>query len=58
VDLTPKSTPYAEEAVELQDSSMTPDQIHTINSKSWHKVRKKVGKEERTKSTPNYKASI
>ena len=30
VDLTPKSTPYAEEAVELQDSNMTPDQIYTI----------------------------
>ena len=34
VDLTPKSTPYAEEAVELQDSNMAPDQIYTINSKS------------------------
>ena len=34
VDLTPKSTPYAEEAVELQDSNMTLDQIYTINSKS------------------------
>jgi hypothetical protein len=28
VDLIPKSTPYAEEAVELQDSNMTPDQIY------------------------------
>ena len=45
VDLTPKSTPYAEEAVELQDSNMTPDQIYTINSKSWQKMRKKVRKE-------------
>jgi len=25
VDLTPKSTPYAEKVVELQDSNMTPD---------------------------------
>jgi hypothetical protein len=58
VDLIPKSTPYAEEAVELQDSNMTPDQIYTINSKSWQKVRKKVRKEERTKSTLNHKASI
>jgi len=58
VDLTPKSTPYAEEAVELQDSKMAPDQIYTINSKSWQKVRKKVRKEEHTKLTPNYKASI
>jgi hypothetical protein len=57
VDLTPKSTPYAEKAVELQDSNMAPDQIYTINSKSWQKVRKKVRKEERTKLTPNYKAS-
>ena len=30
----PKSTPYTEEAVELQDSNMAPDQIYTINSKS------------------------
>jgi hypothetical protein len=58
VDLTPKSTPYAEEAVELQDSNMTPDQIYTINSKSWQKLRKKVRKEERTKLTLNHKASI
>ena len=58
VDLTPKSTPYPEEAVELQDSNMAPDQIYTINSKSWQKMRKKVRKEECTKSTPNYKASI
>ena len=42
MDLTPKSTPYAEEAVELQDSNMAPDQIYTINSKSWQKVRKNV----------------
>ena len=41
VDLTPQSTPYAEEAVELQDSNMTPDQIYTINSKSWQKIRKR-----------------
>ena len=41
VDLGVKSTPYAEEAVELQDSNMTPDQIYTINSKSWQKVRKR-----------------
>ena len=46
VDLTPKSTPYPEEAVELQDSNMAPDQIYTINSKSWQKMRKKVRKEE------------
>jgi hypothetical protein len=58
VDLTPKSTPYAGEAVELQDSNMAPGQIYTINSRSWQKVRKKVRKEERTKSTPNHKASI
>ena len=58
MDLTPKSTPYAGEAVELQDSNMTPDQIYTINSKSWQKMRKKVRKEERTKSTLNHKASI
>ena len=58
MDLTPKSTPYVEEAVELQDSNMTPDQIYTINRKSWQKVRKKVRKEEYTKLTPNYKASI
>ena len=30
VDLTPKFTPYAEEAVELQDSNMAPDQIYTV----------------------------
>ena len=42
MDLTTKSTPYTEEAVELQDSNMAPDQIYTINSKSWQKVRKKV----------------
>ena len=58
VDLTPKSTPYAEEVVELQDSNINPDQIYTINSKSWQKVRKKVRKEERTKLTLNYKDSI
>ena len=58
VDLTPKSTPYAEEAVGLQDSNMTPDQIYTINSKSWQNVKKKVRKEERTKLTLNHKASI
>ena len=58
VDLTPKSTPYAKEAVELQDSNMALDQIYTINSKSWQKVRKKVMKEERTKSALNHKASI
>ena len=58
VDLTPQSTPYAEEAVELQDSNMTPDQIYTINSKSWQKIRKRVREEECTKSTPNHKASI
>ena len=57
VDLTPKSTLYAE-VVELQDSNMTPDQIYTINSESWQKVRKKVRKEERTKSTLDHKASI
>ena len=34
VDLTPKPTPYAEKAVELQDSNMAPDQIYIINSKS------------------------
>ena len=44
VDLTPKSTPYAEEAVELQDSNMAPNQIYTINSKSWQKMRKKLRK--------------
>jgi len=37
VELTPKSTPYAKEAVELQDSKMAPDQIYTINSKSWQR---------------------
>jgi hypothetical protein len=58
VDLTPKSTPYAEEAVELQDSNKNPDQIYTINSKSWQKIRKKVKKEEYTKLTQNYKAFI
>ena len=58
VNLTPKSTPYAKEAVELQDSNMALDQIYTINSKSWQRVREKVRKEERTKLTPNYKASI
>jgi hypothetical protein len=58
VDLTPQSTPYAEEAVELQDSNMTPDQIYTINSKSWQKIRKRVREEEYTKSAPNHKASI
>jgi hypothetical protein len=58
VDLTPKSTPYAEEVVELQDSNINPDQIYTINSKSWQRVRKKVRKEEYTKLTLNYKASI
>ena len=58
VDLTPKSAPYVEKAVELQDSNMAPDQIYTINSKSWQKVREKVRKEERTKLTPNHKASI
>ena len=58
VDLTPKSTPYAEEVVELQDSNMAPDQIYTINSKSWQKVRKKVRKEECIKLTLNYKVSI
>ena len=58
VDLTPKSTPYAEKAVELQDSNMAPDKIYAINSKSWQKVRKKVRKKERTKLTPNHKASI
>jgi len=58
VDLTPKSTPYTEEVVELQDSNINPDQIYTINSKSWQKVRKKVRKEERIKLTLNYKASI
>jgi len=58
VDLTPKSTPYAKEAVELQDSNMAPDQIYTINSKSWQKVRKKVRREERTRLTLNHKASI
>ena len=58
VDLTPKSTPYAEEVVELQDSNINPDQIYTINSKSWQKVRKKVRKEECTKLTLNYKDSI
>jgi hypothetical protein len=57
VDLTPKSTPYAAEAVELQDSNIAPDQIYTINSKSWQKVKKKVRNKERTKSTPNHKAS-
>ena len=36
VDLTPKSTPYAKKLVELQDSNAAPDQIYTINSKSWH----------------------
>ena len=58
VDLTPKSTPYAEEVVELQDSNMAPDQIYTINSKSWQKVRKKVRKEECIKLTLNHKVSI
>jgi hypothetical protein len=57
VDLTPKSTPYAEEAVELQDSNMTPDQIYTINSKSWQKVKKKARNKERTKSALNHKDS-
>jgi hypothetical protein len=46
-----KSTPYAKEVVELQDSNMTPDQTYTINSKSWQKVRQKVRKEEHTKLT-------
>ena len=54
----PKSTPYVEEAVELRDSNMAPDQKYTMNSKSWQKVREKVGKEERTKSNPNHKVSI
>ena len=58
VDLGAKFTPYSEEAVELQDSNITPDQIYTINSKSWRKVRKKVRKEEYTKLTLNYKDSI
>jgi hypothetical protein len=44
VDLGAKSTPYAEKAVELQDSNMALDQIYTINSKSWQKVKKKVRK--------------
>ena len=44
VDLTPKSTPYAEDAVELQDSNMAPDQIYTINSKSWQKIGRRVRK--------------
>jgi hypothetical protein len=38
VDLTPKSTPYAKKLVELQDSNAAPDQIYTINSKSWQQV--------------------
>jgi len=58
VDLTPKSTPYAKEVVELQDSNMAPDQIYTINRKSWQKVRKKLRKEERIKLALNYKVSI
>jgi len=58
VDLTPKSTPYAKKLVELQDSNAAPDQIYTINSKSWQKIRKKERKEEYTKLTLNYKASI
>ena len=58
VDLTPQSTPYAKEAVEPQDSNMALDQIYIINSNSWQKIRKRVREEERTKSTPNHKASI
>ena len=38
VDLNPKSTPYAKKLMELQDSNAAPDQIYTINSKSWHQV--------------------
>ena len=38
VDLTPKSTPYAKKLVELQDSNAAPNQIYTINSKSWQRV--------------------
>ena len=30
VDLTPKSTPYAEKLVEPKDSNAAPDQIYTI----------------------------
>jgi len=38
VDLTPKSTLYAKKLVELQDSNTAPNQIYTINSKSWQRV--------------------
>ena len=58
MDLTPKSTLYAEEVVELQDSNMALDQIYIINSKSWQKERKKVRKEKYIKLTLNHKASI
>jgi hypothetical protein len=51
VDLTPKSTPYAKKLVELQDSNAAPDQIYTINSKSWQQVGVQVRKEDSIKLT-------
>ena len=38
VDLTPKSTLYAKKLVGFQDSNTAPDQIYTINSKSWQRL--------------------
>ena len=51
MDLGVKSTPYAKKLVELQDSNAAPDQIYTINGKSWKPVGVWVREEDSVKLT-------